>query len=235
MTEQAIVNSLAPTGALRASINLGNAVLAQGTTDAPAGVTVDLARAIAERLGVPASFLCFEAARDSFDALRGGAADIAFLASEPARASEVWFTEPYVVIEGVYAVPGDSKIASADEVDESGIRIGVKEGSAYDLFLTRTLERAEVVRGRDGIAAFRDGGLEVAAGIRQPLSQVVADDPALRLVEPAFMQIRQAIAAPRELPQPARDFLAALLEELKASGFIAEALERSGQDPAVAA
>lgn len=234
MTDQEVVNALAPTGVLRASINLGNPVLAQGAADAPAGVTVDLSRAIAERLGVPVSFSCFDAARDSFGALRSGAADIAFLADEPARAAEVWFTEPYVVIEGVYAVPRDSAIAAPDEVDRAGVRIGVKDGSAYDLFLTRTLQHAGLVRGRDGIDAFREQGLEVAAGIRQPLSLVVARDPALRLVEPAFMQIKQAVAVGRDAPDAARRFLGELIETLATDGFFAASLERSGQDPAVA-
>ncbi|GGR68069.1 ABC-type amino acid transport substrate-binding protein [Nocardioides luteus] len=112
---------LAPTGTLRASINLGNPVLAQGTLDAPAGVTVDIAREVARRLGVPVSLQCFDAARKSFEALRTGAADIAFLAVEPARAAEVEFTEPYVLIEGVYAVPADSPIRSADDVDRPGV------------------------------------------------------------------------------------------------------------------
>jgi polar amino acid transport system substrate-binding protein len=226
---------LAPTGVLRASINLGNPVLAQGTGDAPSGITVDLSHEIAARLGVPVSFSCFDAARDSFGALRDGAADIAFLAIEPARAAEVWFTEPYALIEGVYAVPGDSAINDADGVDRPGVRVGVKEGSAYDLFLSRTLTRAEVVRGRDGIDAFRDHGLEVAAGIRQPLARIADDDPSLRMLEPAFMQIRQAVAAPRELPSETRKILLLTVEALKANGFVARALERSGQDAALTA
>ena len=193
---------LAPTGTLRASINLGNPVLAQGTPEAPSGVTVDIARELARRLGVPVSFQCFDAARKSFEALRTGAADVAFLAVEPARAAEVEFTAPYVLIEGVYAVAADSPIRTADDVDRTGVRVGVKEGSAYDLFLTRTLENAEVVRGADGIDAFRELGLEVAAGIRQPLTRHVAADPGLRLVEPRFMQIRQAVAIARDCDAP---------------------------------
>ncbi|MFE4002733.1 transporter substrate-binding domain-containing protein [Nocardioides sp. YIM B13467] len=225
---------LAPTGTLRASINLGNPVLAQGTPEAPSGVTVDIARELASRLGVPVSFQCFDAARKSFEALRTGAADVAFLAVEPARAAEVEFTAPYVLIEGVYAVAADSPIRTADDVDRPGVRVGVKEGSAYDLFLTRTLVNAEVVRGTDGIDAFRELGLEVAAGIRQPLTRHVAADPGLRLVEPRFMQIRQAVAiAPDHRPATV-SFLHELVEDLKASGRIAESLATSGQDASVA-
>ncbi len=142
-----IAADLAPTGVLRASINLGNPVLAQGTPDAPSGVTVDLARALAGRLGLPVELLCFDAARKSFEALTSGRADVGFLAVEPARAEQVAFTAPYVLIEGVYAVPDDSPLRTVEDVDAEGVRIGVKLGSAYDLFLTRTLRHADLVRG----------------------------------------------------------------------------------------
>lgn len=234
MSTQSIAAALAPTGVLRVSINLGNPVLAQGDADHPTGVTVDVSRALAERIDVPVSFTCFDAARKSFDALRAGATDIAFLAIEPARAAEVWFSEPYVVIEGVFAVPLASSITSASEVDRAGVRVGVKEGSAYDLFLTRTLKSAEVVRGRDGIDVFHEQDLDVVAGIRQPLRDA-ASSSALRLVEPAFMQIRQAVATPPELPRAAREYVQETVKDLGATGFIADALARFGQDPAAAA
>ncbi|MCW2933665.1 MAG: transporter substrate-binding protein [Actinomycetia bacterium] len=234
MTDPAVVAGLAPTGVLRASINLGNPVLAQGTSDGPTGVTVDLAREIAARLGVPVSFACFDAARKSFGALTAGAADVAFLAIEPAREAEVSFTAPYVIIEGVYAVPDGSPITTASEVDRPGVRVGVTEGSAYDLFLSRTLTHAGVVRGPDGIDVFREQGLEVAAGVRQPLSRHVASYPGLRLVEPRFMQIRQAVAATKNRTDTAIAFLREFVETVKANGFVADALARSGQDATVA-
>lgn len=234
MPDASIVNSLAPTGTLRASINLGNPVLAQGTASAPAGVTVALSHAIADRLGVPVSFLCFDAARDSFDAVRSGAADVGFLAVEPARAAQVRFTAPYVLIEGVFAVPSASSIVDASEVDRAGIRIGVKEGSAYDLFLTRTLQHAHLVRGPESVDVFRSDHLEAVAGIRQPLSRIVADDRSLRLLEPAFMEIRQAVATTPDRSSAVHAFLHDLVEELKADGFIAAALRGSGQDATVA-
>jgi polar amino acid transport system substrate-binding protein len=234
VTDPAVVPDLAPTGVLRASINLGNPVLAQGTSDRPTGVTVDLAREIAAHLGVPVSFTCFDAARKSFEALTAGAVDVAFLAIEPAREAEVSFTAAYVIIEGVYAVPDGSPVATASEVDRVGIRVGVKEGSAYDLFLSRTLTHAEVVRGSDGIDVFREHGLEVAAGIRQPLARYVASHPGLRLVEPRFMQIRQAIATTKNRTDTAIAFLRDFVETVKANGFVADALARSGQDATVA-
>ncbi|WP_413811269.1 transporter substrate-binding domain-containing protein [Streptomyces sp. OE57] len=150
----ALARDLAPTGVLRASINLGNPVLAQGTPDAPGGVTVDLAREMARRLGLPVEFICFDAARKSYEAMATGHADLCFLAIEPAREAEIAFTPPYVHIEGVYAVPAESPLRTPGEVDSPGIRIGVKQGSAYDLFLTRTLAHAGVVRGPEGLDVF---------------------------------------------------------------------------------
>lgn len=229
-----LVADLAPSGALRASINLGNPVLAQGTPDAPAGVTVDIAREVAARLGVPAEFACFDAARKSFEALTSGRADICFLAVEPARAAEVAFTPPYVLIEGVYAVRDDSPLTSAAEVDRDGVRIGVKEGSAYDLFLTRTLRHATVVRGAEGTSVFAEQGLEVGAGVREPVTAFVNSHPGLRLLDGRFMEIPQAVGvAKTKRPETVR-FLTDLVAELKKSGFVAESLRRSGQTAPVA-
>ena len=234
MSGNSITAELAPTGVLRAAINLGNPVLAQGDPEHPAGVTVDLARELADRLGVRVSFVCVDAARKSFEALTTGAADIGFLAIEFAREAEVAFTAPYVVIEAVYLVREDSPIATAAEVDRPGVRIGVNSGSAYDLYLTRTLTAAEIVRGDDGIALFLESALDVAAGIRQPLARVVARHGGLRILEPRFMEIRQAVAVPRTRSDAATAFLRDAVEELKAGGFVAAALERSGQDATVA-
>nr|WP_257019606.1 transporter substrate-binding domain-containing protein [Streptomyces sp. TLI_235] len=119
-----LVQDLAPTGVLRAAVNLGNPVLAQGTPDAPSGVTVDLAREFAARLGVPVEYRCFDAARKSYEAMAEGRADLCFLAVEPAREADVAFTEPYVVIEGVFAVPRDSVLSTVADVDRAGVRIG---------------------------------------------------------------------------------------------------------------
>ena len=224
-----VVDDLAPTGALRASINLGNPVLANGTPDAPGGVTVEIARAVAERLGVPVELVCFDAARKSFEAMATGAADICFLAIEPAREDEVAFTEPYVLIEGVYAVPEDSPLHTVADVDAEGVRIGVKTGSAYDLFLTRTLERAELVRGDEGVDVFVAQGLEAGAGIREPVTAFAEQHGGARVVDGAFMQIRQAVGTTRTRSAETVAFLRELVEELKASGFVADALERSGQ------
>jgi polar amino acid transport system substrate-binding protein len=231
----AITKDLAPKGVLRASINLGNPVLAQGTPTAPTGVTVDIAREIAARLDVSVEFVCFDAARKSYQAMATGQADICFLAIDPERAAEVAFTTPYVVIEGVFAVPQDSPITKIADVDRAGVRIGVKRGSAYDLFLSRTLQHASVVRGEEGVDEFRAQGLEAAAGIRQPMTDFVAAHPGVRLIEDRFMQIQQAVGTTKtRLPETVR-FLGDLVEELKANGFVAEALRRSNQSGAAVA
>jgi polar amino acid transport system substrate-binding protein len=229
-----IVADLVPEGVLRAAVNLGNPVLAQGTPTAPAGVTVDIGRAIAARLGVPAEFRCFGAARESFAAAVTGAADICFLAIEPVREAEIAFTAPYVLIEGVYAVPVRSPLTTVAAVDSPGTRIGVKQGSAYDLFLTRTLTQATLVRGAEGTEAFVTGNLEAAAGVREPVTEFVAAHPEYRLIEGRFMEIPQAVGTVKtKRPETVR-FLHALVEELKASGFVAESLRRSGQTAPVA-
>jgi polar amino acid transport system substrate-binding protein len=227
-----ITHDLAPTGALRASINLGNPVLAQGTPDAPRGVTVDIARELGSRLGIPVELSCFDAARDSFEAMTGGRSDICFLAVDPAREGTVAFTAPYAVIEGVFAVPDDSPLTSAGDVDRPGVRIGVKKGSAYDLFLTRTLAHADVVRGIEGTSLFTEQQLEVAAGIRQPVVEFVAAHPGTRLLEPRFMEIQQAVGTPRSRSEETVGFLRTFVEELKVSGFVADALDRSGRSDA---
>lgn len=188
---------LAPTGRLRAAINLGNPVMAQGTPDNPRGVTVDLARHIAAALGVPVAFECVDAAKDSFGLLVDGRVDIAFVAIETARAEKVAFTVPYKFIEGVFAVRAQSPLLSPGDVDREGVRIGVKEGSAYDLYLTRTLQHAQLVRGPEGVDVFERDGLEAGAGVREPTTEWVASHPGTRLIGEAFMEIRQAVAVPR--------------------------------------
>lgn len=229
-----IAKDLASTGTLRASINLGNPVLAQGTPDLPSGVTVDIARELGARLGVPVELVCFSAARDSFDAMNQRRADICFLAVDPAREQTVTFTAPYAIIEGVFAVPGDSLLTSSGDVDRAGVRVGVKQGSAYDLFLSRTLAQAQVVPGIEGTTVFTDERLEVAAGIRQPMLDFIATHPGLRLLEPRFMEIQQAVGTRSRHPETV-EFLRSFIEELKADGFIAQALRRSGRRDAIVA
>jgi polar amino acid transport system substrate-binding protein len=229
-----VADDLAPDGVLRAAINLGNPVLAQGTPAAPAGVTVDIARAIGARLGLPVELACFDAARDSLAAVTEGGAAICFLGIEPARAGEIAFTAPYVLIEGVYAVADQSPLITAADVDRPGVRIGVKRGSAYDLFLTRTLQHAVVVRGSEGTTEFLSGNLEAAAGVREPMTEFVGSHPGYRLVDGRFMQIRQAVGTAASRRPETVSFLHAVVEELKSTGFVADSLRRSGQTAPVA-
>ncbi|WP_306325304.1 transporter substrate-binding domain-containing protein [Streptomyces venezuelae] len=233
--DPALIADLAPTGTLRASVNLGNPVLAQGAPEAPTGITVDLAREIGARLGVPVELLCFDAARKSFEAMADGRADLCFLAVDPAREKEVAFTAPYVVIEGVYAVPRDSALTSVDDVDAPGVRVGVKQGSAYDLFLSRSLAHATVVRGEDGVDTFRAQGLEAGAGIRQPMTAYVRENPDVRLIEGRFMEIGQAVGTTVTRAPETVAFLRAVVEELKANGFVADSLRRAGQETSLLA
>lgn len=231
----AVVKDLAPSGTLRVSINLGNPVLAQGGPTTPTGVTVDLAREVGARLDVPVDLLCFDAARKSYEAMATGRADMCFLAVEPEREAEVAFTAPYVLIEGVFAVRRDSAFTTTADVDRPGVRVGVKRGAAYDLYLSRTLRHATVVRGVEGTDAFLGQGLEVAAGIRQPMTEFVAARSELRLIEGRFMRIRQAVGTTRTRRPETVRFLHDLVEELKAGGFVADALRRAGQSDTLVA
>ena len=227
-----IVKSFAPTGTLRAAINQGNSVLAQkGPNGECLGITADLARELARRLGVPIELVVFDGAGKAFDGLKGGRCDIGFLAIEPVRAAEVDFTAPYVLIEGTYMVPKDSALKTIDDVDRAGVRIGVNKGSAYDLYLTRTLKNATLCRGEDGVGLFKADKLEAAGGVRQPLESYARRDPSVRVMAGRFMAIQQAMAVPKGRAA-AHAYLKCFVEEMKASGFCADALKRSNQPDA---
>ena len=233
MPDAAPTTEVAPTGTLRAVINLGNPVLAQGTPDEPRGVTVAIAGQVARWLGVPLELECVDAARKAYAAITEGRVDLCFLANEPAREEGVAFTAPYVVIEGVFVVAEDSAFTTSHEVDRDGVRIGVREGSAYDLYLTRSLEHAEIVRADEATDVYEQQRLEVAAGVRQPMAAYAAAT-GRRVLEPAFMEINQAVGLPRGLDASTVAAVAGLVEELKASGFVHDELARSGVDASVA-
>ena len=232
-------SELAPTGRLRAAINFGNPVLAQKdpATGEPRGVSVDLARELGRRLGVPVELVTFDAAGKVFDALKTGSWDIAFMAIDPARAAEIVFTAPYVVIEGTYLVPADSALRTIEDVDRDGVRVAVGNKSAYDLYLTRTLKRAQLVRvptSPEAIDVFLKDKLEAAAGVKQPLLQFAKTHPSVRVMDGRFMAIEQAMGTPRVREAGAR-YLRGFVEEMKASGFVARGLEKSGQGDATVA
>lgn len=234
-----VVKEIAPQGRLRAAINFGNPVLAQkdATTGEPRGISIDLSRELARRLGIPVELVLFEAAGKVADAAKAGVWDIAFLAVDPGRANDIAFTAPYVVIEGTYLVPADSPLRTIGDVDREGVRIAVGRGSAYDLYLTRMLGKAQLVRAPTSptvIDLFREQKLEAAAGVRQQLIAFASGQPDVRVMDGRFMVIEQAIGTPKGRDS-ALEFLKSFVEDAKASGFVAEALTRSGQrDAAVA-
>lgn len=235
-----VMKELVPTGKLRAGINLGNAVLAQKSASGElGGVSVDLTRELGKRLGVPVELVPFQAAGRSFAAMAKNELDIAFFAIEPKRAAEVAFTPPYVIIEGAYMVAKDSPLKTPADVDRPGIRVGVGLGSAYDLYLTRTLKNATIVRAKVGggqasIDLFYAEKLDAAAGVRQPLAAHAKTNPNVRVMEQRFMEIAQAMGLPQGRPAAAR-YLRDFIEEMKQSGFVAAALQRSNQGDAMVA
>ena len=198
-----VLNDLAPTGKLRAAINLGNSVLAQSDeAGKPKGITPDLARELGKRLGVPVELVTYNAAGKVFEAVKKDEWDIAFVAIEPVRAAEIEFSAAYVIIEGCYMVPKDSPIMAIADVDRAGVRIAVGVGSAYDLYLTRTIKNATVTRASMGggqamIDMFVKDKLEVAAGVKQPLATYAATHPEVRMIDGAFMQIQRPWVRPR--------------------------------------
>ncbi|MEO8485718.1 MAG: ABC transporter substrate-binding protein [Betaproteobacteria bacterium] len=230
------LEDLAPNGTLRAAINLGKQVLAgrDAATGEPRGLSVDLARELARRLGVPIELVVFDAAGRVFDALKADAWDIAFLAIDPARAVEIAFSPPYVEIEGVYLVARGSPIRDNAGVDRPGTRVVVGRGSAYDLYLTRELRQATLVRVPTSGAVtdtFVADRLEVAAGVKQLLESDANRVPGLRLLDGRFMVIRQAMGTPRPREAGAR-YLATFIEEMKRDGFVRRSLERHGVEGA---
>jgi len=240
MTSHAVAaevrTALAPSGTLRAAINFGNAVLAQKdpATGEARGVSVDIARELASRLGAPLALVTFDAAGKVFEALGSGAWDVAFLAIDPKRAAEIDFTAPYVIIEGSYMVRAGSPLRAIEDVDRPGVRIAVGNGSAYELYLSRTIRHAQLVRattGSESIEQFLRDGLEVVAGVKSPLASYAHAHEGLRVMDGRFMAIEQAMGTPRGRGAGAA-YLRGFVEELKASGFVADALARSGQHDA---
>lgn len=231
---------LAPTGKLRASINTGNAVLARAGSGgaAPTGVSVDLAGELARRLGVDLELAVFDTAAKSVEAVAGGHADIGFFAIDPKRGEHIAFTAAYLHIEGAYLVREDSPLRSNEEVDREGHRVVVGQGSAYDLYLTREIRHATLVRAPSSPAVvdvFLREGADVAANVKQQLEADARRVTGLRLLPGRFMVIQQAMGCPRSLGAEAVHALAVFVEEMKQSGFVAQALARHGVQGAAVA
>lgn len=227
-----LASAFAPTGTLRASINLGNPILANLDADGrPVGVSIDLARAFAQELGMPVELVVFDAAGKSVEAVTQEQADFGFFAVDPVRGAGIAFTAPYVLIEGAYLVREGSPVQSNEEVDQPGHRVVVGQGSAYDLYLTRELKQASIVRAPTSpsvVDTFIETGADVAAGVKQQLEADSRRLPGLRLLPGRFMVIQQAMGLPKGRSEAAVAALHAFLEEMKASGFVADALQRHG-------
>ncbi|AFT84733.1 ABC transporter substrate-binding protein [Paraburkholderia phenoliruptrix] len=229
--DSATVTAFAPTGTLRASINLGNPILANRDPQSgePTGVSVDLARAFAQRLGIPLELVVFDAAGKSVEAVGDERADFGFFAVDPKRGETIAFTAPYVLIEGFYLVRDDSPIRTNAEVDQPHNRVAVGNGSAYDLFLSRELKAAQIVRAPTSptvVQTFLEQTLEVAAGVKQQLEADAAKTGGLRLLDERFMVIRQAMGVARSRGEMAAEALREFVADMKRNGFVAEALER---------
>jgi polar amino acid transport system substrate-binding protein len=227
----AAIADLASTGKLRAAINFGNPVLAgrDATTGEPRGISVDLARELARRLGVAIELVPYDAAGKVVEALKSQAWDVCFLAIDPLRAADISFTAPYAVIEGVYLVATTSSILSNAEVDRPGARVGVIVGSAYDLFLSRELKQATIVRAASSDAVMElwvAGKLDSVAGVKPQLEADARRIPGLRMLPGRFMAINQAMGTPRGRKARA-NYLCGFMEEMKASGFVAQAFARN--------
>jgi polar amino acid transport system substrate-binding protein len=223
---------LAPTGKLRVGINYGNPVLA--TRDPVSGelrgVAVDLARELGARTGLPVELVAFESAGKMFDAVKTGAWDVAFLAVDPGRAGEIDFTEPYVEIEGTYLVPAGSPIRAMADVDRAGVRLGVSAKSAYDLFLSRSIKHAQFVRASSPEGAFDlilTGKVDVLAGVRQTLMINSTKLPGSRVFDDRFMAIGQAMGVVKGRGAAVK-YLREFIEDVKASGLVARAIEKAG-------
>ncbi|MDE1182312.1 transporter substrate-binding domain-containing protein [Paraburkholderia sp.] len=234
---EAVLRELAPHGALRAAINLGNSVLAQRQPNEEklTGVSVDLADALGRQLGVPVEHVIFDAAGKVFEALAEHRWDVAFLAIDPTRGEQIAFTPPYVLIEGAYLVRADdNRFQCSADLDRHGVRISVGNASAYALFLGRTLEHASLeshLTGHDAFTAFLQSDLDATAGIRQVVEAYAANNPELRVIDDSFMTIRQAIGVPKA-HSAALAFVTGFIAAQKTQGRIADSLERSGQSAA---
>ena len=228
-----VVGKFAPTGILRAAINLGNPVLAKRDpgSGSPVGVSIDLADNFAKRLGAGIEFVLVDSAGKSVEAVTREEADIGFFAVDPSRGQGIAFTAPYVLIEGCFLVRQDSNIQSNEDVDSPGHRVVVGRGSAYDLFLTRELHHAQIVRAPTSPAVVEvlvEQYIDVAAGVKQQLQAGAQRFPGLRLLPGRFMVIRQAMGLPKGRGAEAAAILGKYVEEMKSSGFVAQALSRHG-------
>lgn len=223
---------LAPTGKLRAGINYGNFILAKKdpASGESSGVAIDLTRELGRRLGAPVEIVAYNSVATMVDAAKTGAWDIAFLGADPARAGEISFTAAYLEIEATYLVPAGSPLRSIEDVDREGMRVAAPARAAYELFLSRSLQRAQLVRAPGGDAAvdlFATGKVEVLAGLRQALLPLAEKFPGSHVLGGQFFGVQQAIGVPKGREAGAQ-YLRGFVEEAKASGLVGQAIEKTG-------
>lgn len=221
---------LAPSGTLRVGLNYGNflLVLKDAPDGSPQGIAPDLGRELASRLGVKPEFVKFDAAGKLADGVKKGMWDVAFLGNEPARANEIAFTPAYLEIPVTYLVPAGSKLQTFADVDQAGVRIAVADQSAYHLFLTRSLKNAELVAA-DGIEGsfkmFAELKLEALAGLKPRLITDAGRLPGSRILDGQVTAVQQSIGTPKSRETAAR-YLKEFAQDVKKSGFVAEAIAR---------
>ena len=228
----AVRADLAPSGTLRAGVNYGNVILAakDPASGESRGVAIDLTRELDRRLGVPIELVAYDSVAVIVDAVRTGAWDIAFLGIDPAREGEIGFTAAYLEIEATYLVPAGSPLGAVGDVDREGVRVAAPARANYELFLGRHLKRAQLVRASSAEAAFgllATGQADALAGLRQALIGLSERLPGARVLDGRFMAVQQAVGVPR-----GRDaglaYLRGVVEDAKASGLVARAIERTG-------
>lgn len=224
-------SELAPMGMLRVGINFGNTLLvSEDASGAPGGIAVNLAQELARRADIPIELVGYETAGKMAGGAKAGEWDVAFLASDPARADEIDFTAPYLEVDTTYLVPAGSLLRAVADVDREGVRIAVSEKSAYDLFLTRSLKRAQLVRAPGPSASvelFFSSKLDALAGLKPLLVEVAEKNPGARVLDGRFTVVQQAVGTPKGREAAAK-YLRDFVEDIKASGFVAKTIERNG-------
>lgn len=222
---------LAPTGTLRVGLNMGNFLLTatDSATGRPKGIAADLGQELGRRLGVAVELVPYPSPGALADAAKSGVWDVGFLGAEPQRANEIDFTAAYVEIEATYLVPPGSSIRAIADVDRKGIRIAISGKSAYDLYLTRSLKHAELIRerGEEVFKRFVADKLEAMAGLRPGLVKNQEQLPGSRILDGNFTAVQQAAGTPKGRPAGAK-YLREFIEDAKASGMVAKLIEKHG-------
>jgi polar amino acid transport system substrate-binding protein len=234
MTEitPAVRAELAPTGKVRAGVNYGNFILAtkDATSGESRGVAIDLLNELGRRLQTPVEIIAYDSVGAMVDAAKTGTWDIAFLGSEPAREIVIGFTAAYLEIEATYLVPATSSFRAATEVDREGVTVAAPARANYELFLSRTLKHAKLVSAPNAAAAFDllvKGQVDALAGLKQGLIGLAEKLPGSRMLDGRFMGVQQSIGVPRGR-DAGLQYLRSVVEEAKASGLVARAIEKTG-------